>query len=128
MITNSLLIIGNLTRDPKECKSKTGNTFAAFDVAVNRGRGEARETTYFSVTAFDKLADTALKFARKGRKVAIRGEVSARAYAGKDGEPRASLEVRARELEFMDAPAREDQPAEQPADYTPVSTPDDMPW
>lgn len=42
-----------------------------------------------------------MKYLSKGKKVAVVGEVSASAYQGQDGTPRASLNVLAREIEFL---------------------------
>ncbi|MBQ1717230.1 MAG: single-stranded DNA-binding protein, partial [Ruminococcus sp.] len=46
----------------------------------------------------------------KGKKVCVVGEVSARAYEGKDGEAKASLEVFVTEVEFLSPRGEEREP------------------
>ena len=83
---NKLTIIGNLTADPELRTIPSGVSVCTFTVAVNRRSGkEDRQTDYLT----------------KGKKVAVVGEVSARAFEGKDGTLRASLEVTADDVEFL---------------------------
>ena len=106
---NRLTIIGNLTKDPEKRATQTGKLVAAFTVAVNEGRGENKTTTFFNCTAWEKTAEAVLKFLKKGNKVAVVGPVSARAYnPNTGGDPRAVLEVNAREVEFLSG--KEDAP------------------
>ncbi len=126
MLQNSLFIIGNLTKDPKECAGRSGKAFTAFDIAVNMGAGENNKTLFVSARAFDRTGETVLKYGQKGRKIAVRGEASVRAWLGNDGQPRATLEILAREVQFLNAATMatgEDAPA--PA---PIENADDLPW
>ncbi len=99
---NKLVITGNITKDPEKRSTQTGKLIAAFTVAVNQGYGENKTTLFFNCTAWEKLAETVLKFTHKGSKVAVVGPVSARAYIPDGGgDPRAVLEVNAKEVEFL---------------------------
>ena len=107
---NKLTIIGNLTKDPEKRVTQAGKLVAAFSVAVNQGSGENKSTTFFNCTAWEKTAETVLKYLKKGNKVAVVGPVSARAYnPNTGGDPRAVLEVNAREVEFLSG---KEEPAE----------------
>ena len=107
---NKLVITGNLTKDPEKRATQAGKLIAAFTVAVNEGRGENKTTTFFNCTAWEKTAEAVLKFLKKGAKVAVVGPVSARAYnPNTGGDPRAVLEVNAREVEFLSG---KEEPAE----------------
>ena len=100
---NLICIIGNLTRDPERKATKNGVDVCEFDVAVN-GRRNAngdQETTYFRVSAWRGLAASCAQYLAKGRKVAVVGTIKGRAYADKNGTPRASLEITAIEVEFL---------------------------
>ena len=100
---NKLTIIGNLTHSP-ELKTVSGNnSVCTFTVAVNRRRreGQEPEADFFRVTAWRQLGENCAKYLDKGRKVAVVGTISARAYQGKDGSPRASLELTADDVEFL---------------------------
>ena len=99
---NKLTIIGNLTADPELRTIPSGASVCTFTVAVTRRFGkEDRQTDFFRVTAWRQLGETCSRYLSKGRKVCVIGEVSARAYEGKDGTVRASLEVTADEVEFL---------------------------
>lgn len=99
---NKLTIIGNLTADPELRTIPSGVSVCTFTVAVNRRSGkEDRQTDFFRVAAWRQLGETCSRYLSKGRKVCVIGEVTARAYEGKDGTLRASLEVTADEVEFL---------------------------
>lgn len=101
---NKLFIIGNLTSDPELRTTPNGISVCTLNVAVNRrytqSNGE-RQTDYFRVTAWRQLGELCARYLAKGRKISVIGEVSARAFMGNDGSPRASLELTADEIEFL---------------------------
>ena len=106
---NKTFIIGNLTRDP-ELRTVQGQdgpvSVCDFTVAVNRRNGRTNangqpEADFFKVTAWRGLGDNCAKFLAKGRKVSVMGPVSASAYIGNDGTARASLEIKADDVEFL---------------------------
>lgn len=105
---------------------QNGTPVTDFTVAVNRAwtdkqTNEAREeTTWFRISAWNKLAETCNAYIKKGMSVLVVGSVSASAYVGKEGEARASLEVRADTVKFL---SRKDD-----ADSTPADTPHDIPF
>lgn len=97
---NKLFIIGNLTADPVQRTTQSGKTVSTFTVAVNR-QGKENQADFFRVSAWEKLGETCQKYLAKGRKVAVEGSVSVSSYKGQDGKERASLEVTARDIEFL---------------------------
>ena len=100
---NRAFIIGNLTADPELRTTTTGKNVCSFTVAVNRRNREGAD--FFRVTAWDALGENCNKFLTKGRKVAVVGSVSVHAYQTKNGDPAASLELNAQEVEFLSTPA-----------------------
>ena len=103
---NKLMIIGNLTRDPELRSTQSGVQVCSFTVAVNRRRANTAdagqpEADFFRVTAWRQLGELCAKYLSKGRKVSIVGSVSVSTYTGNDGQPRASLEVTAEDVEFL---------------------------
>lgn len=123
---NSLTIIGNLTKDGELRTTQTGKQVYSFTVVVNRRqkREGQPDADFFNVTAWDRMAENCSKYLAKGRKVAVTGSVSARAYQRQDGMPGASMEVQARDVEFLSPKA---EPQEQQNDFMQV-IPDDLPW
>ena len=106
---NSLTIIGNVTRTPETAATPTGKRVCNFSVAVNRKVGGQDTVDFFRVTAWETLGDNCARYLDKGRKVAVRGPVSARAYIANDGTPRATLEMTAQEVEFLGGSATAEQ-------------------
>lgn len=99
---NKVVLIGNLTRNPEMRRTESGIPVCNFTLAVNkRSQGDHPEADYFRVTAWRGLAENCGKYLGKGRKACVIGTVSASAYIGQDGGPRASMEVTADDVEFL---------------------------
>ena len=108
---NKIIIIGNLTGDPELRVTQSGVSVCQFTVAVN-GKRKDDGATFFRVTAWRALGETCHKFLYRGRKVMVCGAVSASAYTGRDGKPRASLDVTAEDVEFLSAMGHDAQAAQ----------------
>jgi single-strand DNA-binding protein len=102
-------IIGHLGRDPEMRYTPDGTPVTSFSVATNRkwtnAEGQLQErTTWFRVTTWRKLAETCNQYLTKGQLVLVVGDVGASAWSDKtSGEPRATLELRARIVRFLSA-------------------------
>lgn len=100
-------IIGNLGRDVELRYTQSGVPVASFSVAVtsnwqDKESGEKREKTkWVRVTVWKKLAEICNEHLSKGSSVFCAGEAEVSAFAGEDGKPRASLEMTAREVQFL---------------------------
>jgi len=101
------IVIGHLGDDPKMKYTPSGQAVTNFSVATTRkwknANGELQEkTTWFRVAAWGKVAETCNQYLAKGRLVLVEGEIEASAYLSKEtNEPRASLELRARNVRFL---------------------------
>jgi single-strand DNA-binding protein len=101
------IIIGNVGRSPELRYTQSGTPVCDFSVAVtSRWRdsqtNEQREkTNWYRVTAWRGLAEVCSKYVTKGMSVMVSGDVKASAYMGNDGEPRASLDLTARDVQFL---------------------------
>ena len=107
MTLNKVILIGNLGSDPEMRYTPNGAAVCEFSMAVNRryttGDGEQREETdWFRVTSWGKLAETVNQYLQKGRKAYVEGRISSSAYTDREGQPRASLEVTAQTVQFLD--------------------------
>ncbi|MEQ8677150.1 MAG: single-stranded DNA-binding protein [Aggregatilineales bacterium] len=97
------IIVGNLGDTP-ELREANGQPVATFSVAVNNRRGETQTTTWYRVTVWNGLAETVTKYLEKGRRVLVEGHnLRASAYIDREGNPRASLELTANRVQFMDS-------------------------
>lgn len=128
-----ILLIGNLGNDPEQRFTPAGIPVATFSMAVNKSWTDADgqrkdKTTWYRVTCWRKLAETTATYLRKGAKVMVEGEdLEARAWTDRDGAQRASLELTASTVRFLDSKADSagngaNAPAEKPA---PVESMDD---
>jgi len=100
---NQITVIGNLVRDPEVRTIPSGTTVCNFTIAVNRRRATAGqpEADFFRVSAWGQTGENCSKYLVKGNKVAVVGTVSASAYMGNDGQPKASLEISTVDVEFL---------------------------
>ena len=120
-----IAFIGHLGGDPTMRVTSDGTPVTSFSVATNRrwtGQdGTMQEkTVWFSVTAWRRLAETCNEYLAKGLRVLVVGELEEPStWTDPEGNARASLEVQARYVRFLNtleeaqgqAPVP-DQPAE----------------
>lgn len=133
---NSVVISGNVTKDPAISTSANGTKFARFTVAINhRSRKDADAPStadFIPCTAFNSQAEFAEKYIKTGTGLIIRGHLSTGSYNDRDGNRRYTWEVIVDEMEFKERKASDsantaagsghNAPARQPAPgYTPAS-------
>jgi single-strand DNA-binding protein len=100
------VVVGHLGRDPEMRYTQDGTPVTSFSIATSRRwtdreGGQREETTWFRVSAWGRQAETCNQYLAKGRLVLVEGTISASAWKGRDGEPRASLELRADRVVFL---------------------------
>ncbi len=101
------IIIGNVGRDPELRYTSSGTAVCSFTVAVterwtDRATNEKREkTNWYRVNAWRGLGETCNMYVRKGMQIMVSGNVEASSYLGQDGQPRATLELTARDVQFL---------------------------
>lgn len=97
------VIAGRLGRDPEMRYTPQGKAVVTFSVAVDtfRGSGE-QQTDWFRVSAWGNSAEACNQYLHKGDLVLCEGQAAVSAYLGTDGQPRASLELRARSVKFLE--------------------------
>ena len=104
---NKVLIIGNVGGDPEMRFTPAGHPVTSFSVATNRTintqQGEPKkETEWFSVVAWEKLAEQCNQFLAKGRLVYIEGRLQTRTWDGQDGQKHYKTEVIANRVMPLD--------------------------
>ena len=103
---NKAIIVGNLGADPDVRSIASGSRVANISVATSRRwtdrSGQQQEKTeWHRVVLWEKLADIAEKYLKKGDKVYIEGEIEYRSYEDKDGVTKYMTEIRAREMVML---------------------------
>ncbi len=106
MSFNKIIIVGYLGRDPELRYTPQGTPVCTFSVATTERRksasGEPEEiTTWFRVSAWNRLAELANEYLAKGQQVYVEGRLRTGEYTDRDGRPRTTLEVTATELHFL---------------------------
>lgn len=81
---NNVVLTGNLTADAEIAVAKE-KKMAKFTVAVKRALKEDAETDFIRCVAWDKIAEVAEKYAKKGGKVCVQGSWNTSRYE-KDGK------------------------------------------
>ena len=127
---NSVVLTGNLTRDPELSALPNSNTsICKFSIANNRsfssGGEKKDQTSFFNCVAWGKLGELIDEYCRKGNKVAITGRLQQRTWEDKDGGKRSAVEVIVEGCEFLTLKADGGQVPF--ADATPF-TDDDIPF
>jgi single-strand DNA-binding protein len=101
---NSILIEGNLVRDPLLRSTPKGTSLCTFTLASNRffkqDSGMEREVSYFDVETWAKLADYCHSQGRKGRGVRIVGRLKQDRWNSPDGKLHSRVAIVAEHVEF----------------------------
>jgi len=101
---NSVLIEGNLTRDPVLATTPKGTAVCNFSVASNRyyyiEKEKQEEVSFFDVESWSKLAERCGDELTKGRGVRVVGRLKQDRWEDKDGNPRSRMKVVAEHVEF----------------------------
>ena len=120
---NKVMIIGNVGTDPEMRFTPNGNPVTSFRVATSRfftsPEGERKqETEWFTVTAWNKLAESCNQYLAKGRRAYVEGRLRSRVWEGQDGQKRTQVEIGAERVLFLDrqaaaAPVKEEGKADE---------------
>lgn len=101
---NSILIEGNVVRDPIIKETPRGSTVCSFSIASNRfykqDDGFEQETSFFEVESWSKLAESCSKNCGKGRGVRVVGRLKQDRWVGSDGKNFSKIKVIADHVEF----------------------------
>ena len=126
---NRIFLIGNLTRDPEIRYIPSGKAVADLRMALSRkyrtASGELKEETcYVSVVAWERQAETAGEYLKKGSAIMVEGSLRYEQWE-KDGEKKSRLRVNADRIQFLDRLKRPVEPnqaaEEQPRPNAPAA-------
>lgn len=105
---NKVILVGNLGQDPEtrampSGKSVTNIRIATSDSWRDKATGEMKESTeWHTVVFFDRLAEIAAEYLRKGSQVYVEGKLRTRKWQDKTtGADRYSTEIVANEMQMM---------------------------
>ena len=104
---NKGIIVGNLGKDPEVRYSANGNaitniTVATSDVWKDKNTGENQERTeWHRVVFFNRLAEIAGEYLKKGSQVYIEGRIQTRKWQDQSGQDRYTTEIVANEMQML---------------------------
>jgi single-strand DNA-binding protein len=105
---NKVILIGNLGADPEVRYMPQGGAVANMTLATSeswtdKASNEKKEQTeWHKVVIYQRLAEIAGEYLRKGSKVYIEGKLKTRKWTDKDGVERYTTEIVANELQMLD--------------------------
>lgn len=112
---HTIIIVGNVGRDPEMRYTPSGQAVTSFSVATSRNyksQGQTvKETIWFRVTCWGRQAEVASNYVKKGQKVLVEGRLVAdasgnpRTYTRNDGTIGTSFEITASNLQLLSSRA-----------------------
>lgn len=125
---HTIIIVGNLGRDPEMRYTPSGQAVTDLNVATNRqytssDGTQVKETTWFRVSVWGRMAEATSQYLRKGSRVLVEGRLNPdsatggpRVWTGQDGASRASYEVTGVVVKFLSSRA-ENEALQQSSEY-----------
>ena len=122
---NKVILLGNCGRDPEIRYLPSGQAVANISIATSTRRkdknsGElVEETQWHRVTFFDRMAEIASQYVKKGSQVYVEGRIKYGKFTNKDGVEQNTCDIIATEMQLLGGkpdgqPARPAQAASAP--------------
>jgi len=117
MSFQTIIIVGRLGRDPEMRYTPTGKAVTSFSIATDRrwtdpNGVKQKETAWFRISAWGKLAEICNEYLKKGSQVIVEGRLNVdpktggpRIYNRQDGTAASSFEVTANTVNFLSTKA-----------------------
>ncbi|MBX3702425.1 MAG: single-stranded DNA-binding protein [Steroidobacteraceae bacterium] len=128
---NKVILIGHLGQDPQQRAMPSGKAVVNLRLATtdqwrDKQTGENKEATeWHNVVMFDRLAEIAAEYLRKGSQIYVEGRIRTRKWQDKEGQDRYTTEIIANEMQMLggrgggQAAAPVDRVADRAADKAP---------
>jgi single-strand DNA-binding protein len=116
---NKVILIGNLGKDPELKHTSSGTAVATMTVATNERfkdkSGEWQDRTeWHNVVLWQRLAEIATEYLKKGRSVYVEGRLQTRSWEDKQGQKRYTTEIVASDLVLLGGGRGEDSGSRAP--------------
>ena len=128
---NKVILVGNLGADP-EIKQVNSAQVANVSLATSeswtdKATNQRKETTEWHRLVFwDKLADIADKYLKKGSQIYVEGKLQTRSWDDPNGQKKWTTEIRVFQMQMLGK--RDDAPDSAPGDAPPATLNDDLPF
>ena len=123
---NSVIVAGNLTKDPIFRQTTNGTPVVNFSIASNRRFRDKNDewkedVCYVGIVAWNRLAESCRDKLKKGNAVLVDGELQSRTFKTEDGSNRTIVEIKARRIQFLNKRMSEPESHPNPVEETTVS-------
>lgn len=136
---NKVILIGNCGSDPETRYMPNGGAVTNLSIATSESwkdkqSGQQQERTEWHRCVFyQKLAEIAGEYLKKGSKVYVEGQLRTRKWQGQDGQDRYTTEIIVSEMQMLDGKQDGAAPQSKPAKAAPAPAPapafdDDVPF
>ena len=104
---NKVILVGNLGKDPETRYMPNGKAVTNFSIATSeswtdKSSGDKQERTeWHNIVMFEKLAEIAAEYLRKGSQVYVEGSLRTRKWQDKEGKDRYTTEIVARDMQML---------------------------
>ena len=98
---NKAIILGRVGRDPDIRTTPNGIKVVNFSVATSRKVKGEEQTQWHRVTMYDKLAEIAAQYLRKGSLIYVEGEIKYSKFTNKDGVEQNTTEIIANQMQMV---------------------------
>ncbi|MCQ2957687.1 MAG: single-stranded DNA-binding protein [Candidatus Gastranaerophilales bacterium] len=98
---NSVVIVGRVGQDPDVKYFDSGKVKTVLSVAANRWAKDGEKTDWFRIELWDKKAEVAGEYAKKGALIAIEGRLAQNKWTTPSGENREYYYVRANDIRLL---------------------------
>ncbi|WP_343602041.1 single-stranded DNA-binding protein [Roseateles sp.] len=104
---NKVIILGNLGRDPELRYTPSGSAVCNVSIATTRnwksreGGERQEETEWHRVVFYDRLAEIAGEYLKKGRPVYVEGRLKTRKWQDKEGKDNYTTEIIAEQMQLL---------------------------
>lgn len=108
MAFNLVVLTGRLTADAELKTTPNGVSVCSFDIAVDSGYGDNKQTNFIKIVAWRGTAEFVSKYFNKGSMIGIEGSIQTRRYTDKNGNNRTAFEVVANNVQFVESKKNND--------------------
>lgn len=129
---NQAILIGRLTKDPDVRRTQEGKAVASYTLAVDRkfAKGD-QKADFISCQCWEKRAEFAEKYLRKGTKIAVSGRIQTGSYKNRNGDTVYTTTVVVEEQEFCEKKSETQDSAPHdsaPPEWAEPAPGEKLPW
>ena len=110
---NKVIIVGNCGQDPETRFMPSGGAVTNLSIATSESwkdktSGQPQERTEHRVVFFNRLAEIAGEYVKKGSKLYVEGALRTRKWQNKEGQDQYTTEIVASEMQMLDSRGGQD--------------------